>query len=370
MLISLSANSSWYLYNFRFNLVQSLIDEGHEIALVAPDDQHSNALVGLGCSFFLVPLDSKGMNPLNESKSLFNYLSLYRKIRPDVALHFTIKPIIYGSLASMFLGIPSINTVTGLGTGFLSGRTIRLLTSKLLKVALCRSNTTVFQNESDRSLFLAQGIVNSNSCFVVSGSGVDLNYFSLADYSESISSSFLLASRLLWDKGVGEFVEAATLIKQRGLQARFILAGPIGVSNRTAIPKETIDDWCETGIVEYWGVLTDIRTSIASAACVVLPSYREGLSRILLEACSMGRPIISTDVPGCRDIVEHGVNGFLCQPKDAESLAEAMQRFLQLSTSERRRMATNSRIIGEKRFDQAIVNSFYKNRINVVCSKH
>jgi glycosyltransferase involved in cell wall biosynthesis len=359
MIICLSANSSWYLYNFRKELIKRLIANSYTVITISPHDNFSHRLERLGCKTYSIDIDSKGLNPFKEVKTFLQYLALYRAIRPNAVNHFTIKPVLYGSISAMILNIKSINTITGLGTAFLAGNVLRLIATRLLKVALYKSHAVFFQNANDRSLFLRSGIISSSRAILVPGSGINLNYYSLNNYSNASLGLFLLPARMLWDKGIGEFVEAARIVKTRGLEARFRLVGPTGVSNRTSIPVETISMWTREGVVEYQGMVDDIRPTLASASCVVLPSYREGMSRILLEACAVGRPIITTDVPGCRDVVTDGLNGFLCKPRDSLALANVFERFLLLPLSEKKNMAAASRSISEQFFDENAVNKLY-----------
>lgn len=253
----------------------------------------------------------KGLNPVEDLKLVQRFKRVYRSERPDVILSYTIKNNIFGALAAQASGIPFIPTVTGLGTAFLSGRPIRAITELLYWHAFRRLPAIFFQNEDDRALFVERKLIRSDQARVLPGSGIDLARFSPAVMPPSESPIFLLIARLLRDKGIVEFVDAARHVKAIFPTARFQLLGALGAQNRTAIDAATLGAWLEEGVVEHLGTTTDVRPYIAAASCVVLPSYREGAPRTLIEAAAMGRPVIATDVPGCRSVVDRDRSGFL-----------------------------------------------------------
>ena len=315
-------------------------------------------MTALGVERFALPVDRSGLNPLTDLRLLLAYRRLLRRLRPAAFLGFTIKPNIYGCLAAGSLGIPAIPNVSGLGTAFIRPGPLQRLVTNLYRAAFRKAAIVLFQNGDDCRLFVERGIVQPGRTRIVPGSGVDLNRFAPA--SQPIGApTFLLVSRLLGDKGVREFVEAAGMLRQRLPGARFQLLGPIDEGNRTAIRREELDRWIGEGTIEYLGSTEDVRPYLANASAIVLPSYREGLPRSLLEGAAMARPLIATDVPGCREVVEDGVNGFLCAFRDARSLADAMVRFANLPTSEKEAMGAASRRKVQERFSEEVVIHAY-----------
>ena len=287
-------------------------------------------------------------------------------------LSFTMKPNVYGSLAAESLGIPVINNVSGLGTAFIAGGAIERIVTALMRRAMRRSSTVFFQNSDDLSLFVARCIVSPVQAQLINGSGIDLDRFAPvvrtpeADSTPEVDSTpeatgpiFLQVGRLLRDKGVREFVEAARIVRATLPAARFRLLGPLGAANRTAVSDDEVDAWVASGLIDYRGEKDDVRADLAAADCVVLASYREGLPRSLIEAAAMGRPAIATDVPGCRAAVDDGVTGYLCAPRSGTALAEAMLRFAALDHEARNRMGVAARAKAVGEFDQKLVAAAY-----------
>ena len=272
--------------------------------------------------------------------------------------------MIYGTLAARFSGIPTINTITGLGTAFIQGGLLTKVVESLYRLALPGPRPIIFQNHDDLSLFRQRRLVTNNPCHVVPGSGIDLREFSSSPLPDGNWVNFLIIARLLRDKGIFEYVEAARQIRQRDSRARFQILGPTGVANRTAIEKSQIEDWVREGVIDYLGETDDVRPYIANADCVVLPSYREGMPRTLLEAAAMGRPLIATDVTGCRDVVDNEINGYLCAPREAGDLALKMRAFIDLTSAERQKMGTASREKAESQFDVKRVVDTYLDLID------
>jgi len=279
---------------------------------------------------------------------------LYRQIKPQLIHHLRLKPVLYGTLAARLAGRPAVaNSITGLGYVFTAtGRkaaALRRITELALRMALRHENSTIlFENPDDRQVFLDSGLVSEKRTVLVAGSGVDIDFFR-ADAPGDGTPLVILASRMLWDKGVGEFVEAARSLLAQGVQARFALVGDTDAGNPSAVPMEQLRKWRDEGCVEWWGWRPDIQAVIAKSHIVCLPSYREGIPRILIEAASCGRPLIATDAPGCREIVQDGVNGLLVAVKDSRSLAEAMHKLL-IDPDLRARMGRKGRELVLSRF--------------------
>ena len=324
---------------------------------LAPPDEYAPRLEALGVEFHPIGMDSRSLSPIRDLGLLVAYWRALRRLRPDAFLGYTAKPNVYGSLAAQALGIPVINNVSGLGTAFIREGLLTRVVSALYRLAFRRSRTVFFQNRDDLALFTGRGIVAPERAKRLPGSGIDLERFRpVAGGPRSDADPvFLLVARLLWDKGIGEYVEAARLVRREIPGARFQLLGFLDVPNRTAVSRGAVEGWVREGIVEYLGTADDVRPFVGAADCVVLPSYREGLPRTLLEAAAMGRPMIASDVPGCRDVVEEGRNGFLCAARDAGSLAEAMVRMARLSRAERARLGAEARRKAETEFDEALV---------------
>ena len=359
--ILISANTSWNVYNFRAGLIRAFRQQGFEVIAVSPADAYLPQLEDLECRHIALPMDNKGTSPLKDFGLFLRYLRLLRRERPDVFLGYTIKPNVYGSLAARVLRIPVVNNVSGLGTAFIRDDWLTRVVKALYRLALRSSATVFFQNEDDRSLFVDLKLVQPEQTALLPGSGIDLEQFRSGQTASAQPEApcFLLIARLLRDKGVGEFVDAARIVKARFPDARFQLLGFLDAENRTAISKSTVDEWVREGAVDYLGVADDVRPYIAASDCVVLPSYREGTPRTLLEAAAMGKPLIATDVPGCREVVEHGKNGFLCEVRNPADLAQKLLDFIDLSSDERIRMGQASRVKVEREFDENIVIRLY-----------
>jgi glycosyltransferase involved in cell wall biosynthesis len=359
--ILISINTAWNLVNFRSGLIRALVANGYEVVALAPPDKYVPQLSELGCRFIALPMDSGGANPFRDAVLLYRYWKILKREQPDVFLGYTVKPNVYGSIAAHILGVPVINNVAGLGSVFIEQGWLTRLVRQLYRLALSRSYKVFFQNDDDCSLFIRGGLVPPAISDRVPGSGVDLSRFAFdATIKPSHSFRFILIARMLWEKGVGQYVEAARILRREGVDAQWCLLGFLDVQNPAAISRQQMDDWVADGAVEYLGVSDDVRSEISASDCVVLPSYyREGVPRTLLEAAAIGRPIITTDAVGCREAVDDGVNGFLCQPRDILDLAKQMRRMINLSSSERANMAFEGRKKVEQQFDEQIVIDKY-----------
>ena len=358
--VLLSANSSWNIAHFRSGLVRGLLAHGYRVVVAAPRDEHSHRLAELGAEFVDLPVDSSGASVAQDLRLLWRYRTVFRRFCPTAFLGFTAKPNIYGSLAARVAGARVINNITGLGTVFIERGLLTAIVTKLYRVALRRSSTVLFQNAEDRDFFIGRGLVRPEQADLVPGDGIDLDQFRPKPGERGAGPfRFLLVGRLLWDKGLGEYVAAARSLRRAHPDVAFQILGPSGVDNRTAVPSATLEQWRAEGIVDYLGESDDVRPALAQADCVVLPSYREGLPRTLLEGSAMGKPLIATDVPGCRDVVVDGETGFLCEARSAEALAQAMQRMLQLPSDQRQRMGEAGRSQVERNYSEGLVLAKY-----------
>lgn len=364
MHILITVNAAWNIWNFRRSLVEALLADGHRITILAPYDESVPSLQACGCRFVPLAMDVKGLNPLADFSLVRRFGRHFRSERPDVILSYTIKNNLFGALAARRLGLPFIPNITGLGTAFLSGGFLRAVAEGLYRKAFRHPEVVFFQNADDRDFFIERKLIRAAQAELVPGSGIDLRHFDVAPLPVTKTQPvFLMIARLLRDKGVAEFVDAAIRVKSLLPQARFQLLGALAPENRAAIDPQLVQSWHAEGVIEYLGQAPDVRPYIAAASCVVLPSYREGAPRTLIEAASMGRPIIATDVPGCRSVIEDGVTGYLCTVRSGESLAQACLKFLGLCDEARAAMGKEGRRKMEREFDQAIVIGAYRRRL-------
>jgi glycosyltransferase involved in cell wall biosynthesis len=358
--IVLSANSCWNLVNFRGSLIEGLERAGYRVAALAPADASADDLRRRGVDVHDMPLARSGMNPLADALLLLRYRAALSKIRPAAYCGFTIKPNVYGAVASRMLGVPAINNVTGLGTTFLSHKLMWWFTARLYRCAFRRSHRIFFHNEEDFAIFVKEGIVRAEQGAVIPGSGIDLEEFSPVDEPKTDEPpAFLFIGRAIRDKGIGEFVEAARLLRARMPDVRFQILGNPDPGNPTSASAAEFQSCIDEGLIEHLGEHPDVRPYVRSATAVVLPSYREGMSRALLEGAAMGKPLVGTDVAGCRELVEEGITGALCEPRDAASLADAMERIARSSPAGRRTLGLAARRKVERRFGEAIVVEAY-----------
>jgi glycosyltransferase involved in cell wall biosynthesis len=321
------------LVRFRGHLLKSLVDMGHEVYACAPDENEtiSKRLMALGVRYRKIILERTGVNPFADLRTIINLYREFRRISPDIFLGYTIKPVIYGSIAAKLSGIDHIHSmITGLGYAFSeTGRRSRIvgaLVRGLYKLILSYNECVFFQNPDDRQLFVDRRLVHESQVRLINGSGVDISEFSPKPFPQQVS--FLLIARLIRDKGIVEFVSAAKILKARHPKARVRLVGVFD-KNPSAISRDEVDQWVSAGYIEFLGYLDDVRPAIADSSVFVLPTfYREGTPRTVLEAMAMGRPIVTTDAPGCRETVEEGKNGFLVPVHNIDSLVNAMEKFL------------------------------------------
>jgi len=355
--VLISINAAWNVVNFRAALVRALVADGHEVIAAVPDDGGIPAVEALGARVAVLPMTSASTSVIGDLALLWRYVRLIRREAPDVYLGWTIKPNTYGSLAARLAGVPRINNVSGLGTVFIRESWVTRVAEQLYRLGLGRSSTVFFQNHDDRAEFIARSLVDPDRVEVLPGSGIDAAHYDPADFPRADDGTvrFLLVARLIRDKGVHEFIEAARIVRARHPQARFALLGFLDVDNATAISRSELEGWVAEGVVEYCGAADDVRPFLGNADCVVLPSYREGLSRVLLEAGAMARPAIASDVPGCRDVIVPGKTGLLCEVRSALSLAEAMAALIAMPADQRAAMGHAARA--------HITENYHENRV-------
>lgn len=326
-------NDADFFLSHRLPIAKAAQASGYEVHIATPMGASVKKIVSEGLAFYPIALDRSRANPLSEIKSLWSLYRLYRELQPDLVHHVTIKPILYGGMMARLARVPAVvSAVSGLGylflVGGIKGAFVRLITKKLYRLALGKRNFVIFQNPDDLRLFLQNGLVDEFRSVLIKGSGVDINKFTPVPISNDIPT-VVLASRMLWDKGVGEFVEAAGILLKDGIKARFILVGDADQGNPASIEVSQLKAWNSSGIIEWWGRRDDIQDIFAKSNIVCLPSYREGLPKVLIEAAACGRPIVSTDVPGCREIVKNEENGLLVPAHNPQALASALRRLIE-----------------------------------------
>ncbi|WP_129561386.1 glycosyltransferase family 4 protein [Paraburkholderia dokdonensis] len=362
--IALVCNTAWAIYTYRQGFLRALNAAGAQVTIIAPRDRTFEPLAEMGCNCVDLPVASKGTNPLDDLRTLLALFKHYRALNPDVVFHYTIKPNIYGSVAAWLARVPSVAVTTGLGYVFIQKSRAAQVAKRLYRFAFRFPREVWFLNRDDETAFRQENLlVHPERARLLHGEGVDLDEYAFTPLPEREEFAFVLIGRLLWDKGVGEYVGAARQLRARYPHARFRVLGPVGVDNPSAITREEVAAWEREGVIEYLGETADVRPYIADADCVVLPSYREGVPRTLMEAGAMGRPIVATDVPGCREVVTDGDNGLLCAARDAAALAAALSRMLDMAPSARAAMAERGRKKIAKEFDERVVVQRYRELI-------
>lgn len=358
--ILLTANSGEGHFLRRLPLLNRLRDEGYEVVLVTPPDEYVSKLVDKGYPWAEWRLRRGSLSPLSEFRALIDLGRIYRREAPDAVHHFTIKPIVYGTASALALGIPAVfNTFTGVGFPFLdnlASRLCRPFLQPLLRLLLRRQRvTTIFHNEKDRRILIERRVVSSRRAPVTYGVGVDVRTYRPPDERpEAVEPVILMASRLLWDKGVGEYVEAAQLLAGRGVRARFLFAGDRDPGSRLCIPPAVIREWAAMSPVQFIGHRSDMPDLLRRVDVAILPSYHEGLPRFLLEAAASGLPLVASDVSGCLSVVEDGVNGLVVPARDSYTLASAIET-LARDAALRNRMGRASRALVLERFSEEVV---------------
>jgi len=367
--IVLSSNTAFSLYNFRLPLMRALKEKGYEVIAVSPEDEKYSELLKKEFIFFAVKnLDRKGTNPIKDLKLFFEYFLLFRKLKPDLVINFTIKPNIYGSISAGLLGIPSISVITGLGYTFIRESWLTKLVKLLYWLAFRFNRAVVFQNSEDMKTLknLCEG-----RCLLIESSGVDLKHFDpeLCKEAKKDEFTFLFVGRLLTDKGIYELIKAYEKLKKEKSKVKLIIVGSPDEGNPNSVSKGELEKWVKEGLIEWHGFQEDVRPFYCMADCVVLPSYREGVPRVLLEAMAMEKPIITTDAPGCKNVCVDGVNGFLVKPKDVESLYLAMKEMVDLEDKKLRELGKAGRRLAEEKYSVGKIVGEYINLIEAILSK-
>jgi galacturonosyltransferase len=346
MKILILANFDVGLYQFRKELIEALLKE-HGVTISLPYGQLVEPLKEMGCTFVDTPVDRRGINPVTDLKLLLRYRKLLRAEKPDLVITYTVKPNVYGGLACRMAKVPYAVNITGLGTAFQKQGMLRKLVVFLYKTGLKKAKVVFFENDANRQLFVDEKIVPGEKCRLLSGAGVNLERYAYVPYPEDGPVRFLFMGRVMKEKGVDELFAAMHRLHSRGCDCCLDVLGGYEEDYADVIRKNEAEGW-----LRYHGYQTDVRSFIEKAHCFVLPSYHEGMANTNLECAAMGRPLITSDIPGCREAVVEGSSGFLCKAADADSLQDAMTRFLGLSREQRRQMGMAGRAHMEAVFDK------------------
>jgi glycosyltransferase involved in cell wall biosynthesis len=369
--IVLVANTSWNVYNFRKKLILSFLEKGFEVICVAPEDIFTKEIQDLPVTYLPIRLNPKGNNPFSDLFLIYQLTKIYTIHKPDVVLQYTIKPNIYGSFAAYLAGVPVINTVTGLGTVFLHKTITSAIAQKLYTWSFKSASMVVFQNEDDQDLFVEKKIVKVANTRIIRGSGVDVTAFkSSTSNSDRQPFQFLMVARLIYDKGIREFAEASKMLYELyGSTVECVLIGAIDSDKNLGIPKDELKVWVDENHILYKPFTNNIVEEYQVASVVVLPSYREGLSKSLLEAASCSKPIIASNVAGCKEIVIDTKNGYQCVPKNSKDLFEKMLKMLACTKGELDEMGKFSRSLVVENFSDKIIFNEYFCLVNEVITK-
>lgn len=349
MKILILTNFDVGLYQFRRELIGELLKE-HQVYLSLPDGELVRPLEELGCVFLDTPMERRGLNPVKDLGLMSRYWKLLGKIRPDLVIGYTIKPNLYGGLVCRMRGIPMAANITGLGTAFQKEGLLKKLVVTLYRPALKKAKVVFFENEANMEVLLRERIVRRDQCCLLNGAGVNLEHYRYVPYPEGNAVRFLFVGRVMQEKGIEELFAAMERLNTEGYACSLDVLGDFEEHYEDTIRRHEQAGW-----LRYHGYVTDVRPYIEQTHCFVLPSYHEGMANTNLECAAMGRPLITSNIPGCREAVIDGESGLLCQPKDADSLYEAMKRFLALTPGDRERMGRAGRAHMEAVFDKRIV---------------
>lgn len=342
------------LHSFRKEVMKAMVDEGYKVVISHPDEDDRIAyFTGIGCEDVLTEFNRRGMNPVKDLQLLMKYRKLIKKYKPLAVLTYTIKPNVYGGMACRMTGTPQLANVTGLGDAVENGGLLQKLTVFLYKMGIGKAKRVFFQNKYNRQFSIEKGIAKEDPV-LLPGSGVNLNHHILQEYPDDGVLKFLFIARLLKDKGTEEYFEAATRIKEKYPNTEFQILGSCEGNYQTQL-----EELVSRGIINFLGGTSDVRPFIGNVHCTIMPSYHEGMSNVNLESAANGRPVITTNVPGCQETVDNGVTGILCEPRSAESLIAAIEKFLLLTYEEKKAMGMAARKKVEREFDRQIVVNKY-----------
>lgn len=362
--ILICANSSWNIFNFRYNLIYALIKNNFNVIILSPRDRFTEKLVNIGCKFHEINFNKSNIGFFNNLLLIYRYFIIIKKLKPNLILTYTIKPNLFVSIITKILKIKIYNIITGLGSSFLGNFFIKKLIILLYKFSLSKSNLIIFQNQDDKNMFIKYDILKDQKNEVIKGSGVNTIYYSYYEINKkSKETNFLFIGRIIKDKGIYELITAFKKILSKYNNINLYILGDIDINNPSKILLSEINQWENDKIINYIGYKEDIRKYIKLSDCIILPSYREGLPKSLLQASSCGRPMISTDVPGCKEVVKDNYNGFLCMKKNSHDLYLKIEKFINSKLEDRIQMGINARDHVIKNFDEKIIIDKYLRHI-------
>lgn len=355
-------NSVGGLYSFRKEVMKAIVDAGYKLYISFPDkDERAEYFRGIGCECVDLPFNRRGMNPIKDIKLMLDYIHIIRRIKPIAILTYTIKPNVYGGMAAAWCKVPQIANVTGLGDSLENPGLLQRLAIMLYRLGIRKAKKVFFQNSFNRQFCIAQKIVRPEQTELLPGSGVNTNYHTYQDYPDDRIVKFLFIARLLKDKGTEEYFEAAKTIKAKYPNTEFQILGSVEGDY-----KDRLDKLTKEGVIRFFGKTSDVRPYIGDVHCTILPSYHEGLSNVNLESAANGRPVITTNVPGCKETVDDGVTGFLCEARSSESLIAAIEKFFNLPYEQKIEMGKAGRAKVEKEFNRQIVIDKYAEAIKSI----
>lgn len=349
MKILILANSSAGLYSFREKLIRELLQE-NEIFVITPDSGNCEALKRIGCKLIITPIDRRGLNPIRDLKLMLNYFKQIKAINPELVITYTIKPNIYGGLVCRLLRIPYAINITGLGTAFQKDNWLKKIIICMYKLACKRAKVVFFENSVNRQVFLDNKIVSLNQTCLLNGAGVNLQDYSITEYPKGEVAKFLFIGRVMEEKGINELLYAMKMLIEEGISVELHVVGRCEEDSKTSFDAYNKEPW-----LYYHGYQENVRPFIQESHCFVLPSWHEGMANTNLECAASGRPVITSNIPGCREAVINGVSGYLVESKNAEDLYRKMRLFLELTYEERSQMGVQGRKHMEALFDKNIV---------------
>ena len=357
--IVILSNHHSYTYNFRKEIIQKLLDENYEVFLVLPYGEKVELLKEMGCKYIDLPLDRRGMNPITDLKLIFNYYQIIKRIAPDAVLSYTVKPNLYGGMVCRMLNISFFPNVTGLGSAVEKENTIQKALIQMYKIAFKKVTCIFFQNKENQRFFESKNI-GINKSKLIPGSGVNTDQFSLIPYPSDKTIEFLFISRIMKEKGIDQYLEAAKYIKEKYPNTKFHVLGFCEEKKY----EEKLKRLQDRGVIQYHGMQSDVRAYHKKAHCTIHPTYYpEGMSNVLLESAASGRPIITTNRSGCKEIVDDNINGYIVETKNSKDLIIKIEQFIQLPNEEKKNMGLAGRLKVEKEFDRTIVVDSYLDSI-------
>jgi glycosyltransferase involved in cell wall biosynthesis len=358
MKVLVLANFGMGLYNFRKELLEDLVKQNHEVYISLPNDEYVPMLEKIGCKFIDTPVSRRGTNPITDFKLLLNYKKIIKSIMPDIVLTYTIKPNIYGGLACSLANVPFLVNITGLGTAVENGGLLQKITLYLYKLSLKKAKCTFFQNKENEMMLSKRKIINGKHK-VIPGSGVNLEQYALLNYPSDETINFLFISRVMKEKGINQYLDAATYVKEKYPNTNFHIVGFCEDEY-----EDKLKDMEDKGIIKYHGKQSDVREFHEFSHCTIHPTYYpEGMSNVLLESAACGRPIITTNRSGCREIVDDGVNGYVVEQENSQDLIEKIEKFISLNYELKKKMGMAGRKKVEAEFDRRIVVDAYLTEI-------